>query len=132
MLGPPESWEVLLQVRAVGLTFGDILNILGSYPPDIHSLGAQAAGVVVSDDVLFCQAGGAAFGLAYAPIASFTSTAASLLAPKPAGVSFEEASALPVAWCMAHQALEHAALRSDQHCVIHALVEIGTKLYLHC
>ena len=38
--------EVLLRVRAVGLNFRDVLNVLGEYPGDPGPPGGDAAGMV--------------------------------------------------------------------------------------
>ena len=58
--------QVLLQVRAVGLNFRDVLNVLGMYPGDPGPPGADCAGVVtaVGAGVTKLQPGMAVFGLA--------------------------------------------------------------------
>ena len=40
--------EVLLEVRAVGLNFRDVLNVLGMYPGDPGPPGADCSGVVIA------------------------------------------------------------------------------------
>ena len=58
--------QVLLQVRAVGLNFRDVLNVLGMYPGDPGPPGADCAGVVVAigAGVTHLTPGMAVFGLA--------------------------------------------------------------------
>ena len=43
-----KSYEVLVQVAAVGLNFRDVLNLLGMYPVDPGPPGADCAGVVTA------------------------------------------------------------------------------------
>ena len=45
-LPPHGEAEVLLRVRAVGLNFRDVLNVVGEYPGDPGPTGGDAAGVV--------------------------------------------------------------------------------------
>ena len=109
-LGVPTSSEVRLHVRAVGLSFSDLLNVLGA--ADGSPPGSKAAGVVSSEEPSFYKADGAAFGLAHAPLASMTNTPAMLLVSKPRSVSFEGAASVPVAWSIAHIALCHSGVHS--------------------
>ena len=66
-LPPLSDGMVLLRVRAVGLNFRDVLNVLGEYPGDPGPPGGDAAGMVASDHR---WAGDAVFGLGAAPLAS--------------------------------------------------------------
>ena len=106
--------EVLLRVRAVGLNFRDVLNVLGEYPGDPGPPGADAAGLAdhsALKEGLESSMEGAAFGLAHAPLASSAVAAAALLAPKPAALSFEQASTLPVTWRTTHVGVSRARVR---------------------
>jgi hypothetical protein len=44
----PGPQEVLLSVRAVGLNFRDVLNVLGMYPGDPGEPGGDVAGIVAA------------------------------------------------------------------------------------
>jgi NADPH:quinone reductase-like Zn-dependent oxidoreductase len=44
----PAPGEVLLSVKAVGINFRDVLNVLGMYPGDPGAPGSDAAGVVMA------------------------------------------------------------------------------------
>ena len=113
---PLNAAEVLLRVRAVGLNFRDVLNVLGEYPGDPGPPGADCAGVVtaVGAAVAHVRPGDAAFGLAHAALAHTARAAAPLLARMPPSLSFEEASTLPIVWSTVHVSLEIAAVRAGQ------------------
>jgi NADPH:quinone reductase-like Zn-dependent oxidoreductase len=61
----PGPGEVIVTVRAVGINFRDVLNVLGMYPGDPGPPGADSAGVVlaVGAGVTYLQPGDAVFGL---------------------------------------------------------------------
>jgi NADPH:quinone reductase-like Zn-dependent oxidoreductase len=44
----PGAGEVLLGVKAVGINFRDVLNVLGMYPGDPGAPGSDCAGVVMA------------------------------------------------------------------------------------
>jgi hypothetical protein len=51
----PGQGEVLLYVKAVGINFRDVLNVLGMYPGDPGAPGSDCAGVVMAKGgLLFC------------------------------------------------------------------------------
>ena len=64
--------QVVLQVRAVGLNFRDVLNVLGMYPGDPGPPGADCAGVVtaIGAGVTNLQPGMSVFGLAAGSLGS--------------------------------------------------------------
>ena len=111
--------ELLLRVRAVGLNFRDVLNVLGEYPGDPGPPGGDAAGVVAEGSAVH-PAGGAAFGLGHAPLASFARSTALLLTHKPVTLTFEKACTLPVVWSTAHVALACGGLHAGHSIVIQA------------
>ena len=115
-LPPLGSAEVLLRVRAIGLNFRDVLNVLGEYPGDPGPPGGDAAGVV-SDTLLPPFA---IFGLAHAPLACVAIAAALFVADKPAALSFEQASTLPVTWSTVHVAVERAGRNAGHSMVVQA------------
>ena len=73
--------QVLLQVRAVGLNFRDVLNVLGMYPGDPGPPGADCAGVVtaIGAGVANLQPGMAVFGLAAGSLGSHVLSVADTL-----------------------------------------------------
>ena len=73
--------QVLLQVRAVGLNFRDVLNVLGMYPGDPGPPGADCAGVVVGTGagVTNLTPGMAVFGLAAGSLGSHVVSGAATL-----------------------------------------------------
>jgi NADPH:quinone reductase-like Zn-dependent oxidoreductase/3-oxoacyl-(acyl-carrier-protein) synthase len=115
-LPPLSDAEVLLHVRAVGLNFRDVLNVLGEYPGDPGPPGGDAAGVVDERPSPLRSA----FGLGYAPLACVAVAAAPFLANKPSALSFEQASTLPVTWATTHAAVERAGLHAGCAIVVHA------------
>jgi NADPH:quinone reductase-like Zn-dependent oxidoreductase/NADP-dependent 3-hydroxy acid dehydrogenase YdfG len=114
---------VLIRVRAAGLNFRDVLNVLGMYPGDPGPLGGECAGTIeaVGEGVSGLAVGQEVLALAPASFATFALTRAAFVAPKPSSMSFEEAATIPVVFLTAHYALNHLAkLKSGQRLLIHA------------
>ncbi|HEY1620224.1 MAG TPA: SDR family NAD(P)-dependent oxidoreductase [Streptosporangiaceae bacterium] len=122
--GPLGARQVRVDVRAAGVNFRDVLNVLGMYPGDGGVPGAEAAGVVTAigpgvtgvavGDAVMGVFGGGAFG----PSAV---TDHRLLAPIPDGWSFVQAATVPVAFATAYYALvDLAGLRAGESVLIHA------------
>ena len=109
------EFEVLLHVRAVGLNFRDVLNILGEYPGDPGPPGGDAAGMVTMASSLHF-----AFGMAHAPLASMTIAPAPFLTNQPTGVSFAQACTLPVTWSTTHTAFVSSGLHSSASILVQA------------
>jgi NADPH:quinone reductase-like Zn-dependent oxidoreductase len=133
--------EVLVRVRVAGLDRGTwhlmtglpyLARIagFGLRAPKIPVPGWAVAGTVeaVSADVTGLEPGDEVFGTCRGSFAQYTVTRASRLAPKPAGVTFEQAAALPISATTALQALrDRAKLRPGQHVlVIGASGGVGT------
>ena len=113
-----------VDVRAAGVNFRDVLNVLGMYPGDGGVPGAEAAGVVTATgpgvaglavgDAVMGVFGGGAFG----PSAVSDHR---LLVRVPGGWSFAEAATVPVAFATAFYALvDLAGLRAGESVLIHA------------
>jgi len=118
---PPQTGEIQLRVRAAGMNFREVLNVLGLYSGQAELLGECAGEVTaIGPGVTGWQVGDAAFGLALGAIASTVSTSASMLAAKPAGLTFSQAAAAPVAFITAALAWERARLRPGDRVLIHA------------
>ncbi|PNH02167.1 Erythronolide synthase, modules 3 and 4, partial [Tetrabaena socialis] len=117
---PPGS--VSLRVRAVGLNFRDVLNVLGMYPGDPGAPGADCAGVVVA-----VGAGGgpltpgtAVFGLAAGSLGTLVHSSPHTLVPMPSCLSFEAAATMPTVFITAHQVFGAAsALQPGQRVLLH-------------
>ncbi len=117
--------EVMLRVRAIGLNFRDVLNVLGEYPGDPGPPGGDVAGVMCDTDSPLEHV----FGIGQAPLSSFAITVAPLIADKPLAFSFQEACTLPVAWGTVHVALQRAELSTSQLIMVQAAAGgVGLKM----
>ena len=94
---PLSGGDAEVGVRAVGLNFRDVLNVLGAYPGDPGMPGADCAGVVSDRGGALrsehTRAGRSVLGVLVAPLASVARGDGRLLAPKAAALSFEQACA---------------------------------------
>ena len=115
--------EVLLRVRAVGLNFRDVLNVLGEYPGDPGPPGGDVAGWIVTESEPYqpgYQSRSAALGIGYAPLASTAIAREPFTTLKPRGMSFEQASTLPVTWSTTHLVMMRARLYASGSAIVHA------------
>ena len=125
-LKTPGPEQVEIEVSAAGLNFSDVLKAMGLYPgitDDIVPLGIECAGVVaaVGEGVTRFRPGDAVLGVAPYSFASHAITAEYAVAPKPAGLSDEEAATVPITFLTAHYALCHLAqLQPGERVLIHA------------
>eukprot|EP00967_Tisochrysis_lutea_P151933 scaffold296599_cov15-Tisochrysis_lutea.AAC.1 len=90
LAGPSDSAHSMHQVvsvRAVGLNFRDVLNVLGMYPGDPGDPGSDFAGVVESGPAF--APGTPVFGLATGCLASHVVSHGNTLAPLPPNLTFE-------------------------------------------
>ena len=111
---PPGPGEVEIEVAAAGLNFSDVLKALDScpgVPPGITPLGAECAGQVtaVGSGVERFRVGDPVMAVASSSMARYVTTPEYLVAPRPAGLTDEEAAATPVAFLTAVHGLEHLA-----------------------
>ena len=111
---PQDDTQVLVRVRAVGLNFRDVLNVLGEYPGDPGPPGGDSSGTTVE------AAHAVVFGLGHAPLACVAVAVRALLTGKPAALSFEQSSTLPVTWSTTHTALQRAQLREGRSIIAQA------------
>ena len=119
----PGPGQVEIEVRATGLNFRDVLNVLNLYPGDPGPLGGECSGVIaaVGPGVEHLQPGDAVFGLAPASFASYVVTLADFVARKPEPLSFEEAATIPICFLTAHLALRRLGhMQPGQRVLIHA------------
>jgi myxalamid-type polyketide synthase MxaB len=130
----PGPNKVEIQVRAAGLNFRDILNVLGmleTYYAEqlgIHNasevpLGFECAGTIVAvgEGITDYKVGDDVIALADGSLASFVTVPVENLAHKPEKLSFEEAATIPVAFSTAYYALHHLAnIGATDRVLIHA------------
>jgi hypothetical protein len=96
-----------LHIRAVGLNFRDVLNVLGAYPGDPGPPGADCAGVWASN-VTGTVVGEGAFGMAPGALASMVSTNMLMMPPKPQALTFEAVSGTPTVFVTVQIAIQQA------------------------
>jgi polyketide synthase 12 len=121
MSAPLAAGEVRVAVRAAGLNFRDVLVALGMVDDGRH-LGGEAAGVVVevAPDVTTVVVGERVMGVV-GGIGATVVTDHRLLTRVPAGWSFTQAAATPVAFLTAYYALHDLAhAQPGQKILIHA------------
>ena len=115
--------NVRIAVKAVGINFRDVLNILGMYPGDPGPPGSDCAGIIVAtgSSVTHFQAGDAVFGFAHGCLGTSVECPASTLANMPDNVSFLEASTVPTVFTTVHIALQReACIKKGQNVLVHA------------
>ena len=119
---PPGPGEVTLAVRAAGLNFRDVLNVLGAYPGDPGALGGEAAGTVVAvgEGVRHLRAGDRAFGLVTGGFSSALTTTATMLRRLPEPLDFAGGATIPVTFATALAAFDLAGLKAGERVLIHA------------
>ncbi|RMI29992.1 type I polyketide synthase, partial [Streptomyces triticirhizae] len=114
--------EVRVAVRAVGVNFRDVLIALGTYPGRA-AIGGEAAGVVVETgpDVAGLAVGDRVMGLFPDGAGPLAVTERALLAPVPAGWTFAQAAATPVAFLTAYHGLvDLGGLTAGESVLVHA------------
>ena len=113
--------EVCVQVKAVGINFRDVLNILGMYPGDPGLPGTDVSGVVVGTGpgVSTLRRGQAVFGLAPGCFGSHVVSREETLASLPRGVSLSQAATMPTVFVTVDMALEAAGARAGQTVLVH-------------
>jgi NADPH:quinone reductase-like Zn-dependent oxidoreductase/short-subunit dehydrogenase/acyl carrier protein len=118
--------EVLIEVKAAGMNFRDVLKALALYPgeaPDARIFGDEVAGVVkaVGARVDHVAPGDRVFGLAVFGLASSTVARGGDVRRIPGGLSFEQAATLPVVFMTAWHALQNVArMRKGERILVHA------------
>lgn len=131
--------EVLVRVRASSVNPADWYAVTGLLParfgnglrrPKATGVGRDLAGVVeaVGTDVHDLRSGDEVFGTSDSSWAQYTTARPERLALKPAGISFEEAAAVPIAGITALQALrDHGQVQAGQNVLVNgAAGGVGT------
>ncbi|MGW7825141.1 SDR family NAD(P)-dependent oxidoreductase, partial [Streptomyces puniciscabiei] len=119
-LGPG---EVRVAVRAAGVNFRDVLNVLGMYPGDAGRMGLEGAGVVVETGpgVDRWAVGDRVMGMLDAAFGPTAVADARQLAPIPKGWTYEQAASVPIVFLTAYYALvDLAGLQAGESVLIHA------------
>ncbi|MGI5183697.1 SDR family NAD(P)-dependent oxidoreductase [Dactylosporangium sp. CA-152071] len=120
---PLTAGQVRVSVRAAGLNFRDVLNVLGQYPGDAGRMGLEGAGVVVEvgPEVAGLAVGDRVLGLLPGAFGPTAVTDHRLLAPVPPGWTFSTAAAVPVAFLTAYYGLHDLAeVRPGEQVLVHA------------
>jgi len=123
----PRANQVVIEVRAAGCNFFDILLVQGKYqmkPAFPFTPGAEVAGVVceLGPGVRGVAIGDRVFaGLALGAFAERVALPVAALHPMPAAMSFPEAAAFPVVYPTSYAALVYRAnLRAGETLLVHA------------
>jgi myxalamid-type polyketide synthase MxaB len=119
----PRAGEIEIRVRASGLNFKNLLEALGLVPMENGWFGGECAGevVAVGDGVAGLRPGDPVVALVPDSFGAYAVADARLAAPKPGGLSFEEAATVPVTFLTAVWALERAArVGAGDRVLIHA------------
>jgi acyl transferase domain-containing protein/NADPH:quinone reductase-like Zn-dependent oxidoreductase/SAM-dependent methyltransferase/acyl carrier protein len=125
-LPAPGPGEVLIDVKAAGMNFRDVLKALALYPgeaPDAKIFGDEVGGVIkaVGQGVKHVKPGDRVFGLAVFGLATQTLARGGDICRIPAKLSFEEAATLPVVFMTSWHALKEVArLRKGECVLVHA------------
>jgi acyl transferase domain-containing protein/NADPH:quinone reductase-like Zn-dependent oxidoreductase/acyl carrier protein len=118
--------EVMIDVKAAGMNFRDVLKALALYPgeaPDARVFGDEVGGIVTAlgSDVTHVRPGDRVFGLSAFGLSTQTIARASDVRRVPNDLSFEEAATIPVVFMTSWHALKNVArLRKGERVLIHA------------
>jgi acyl transferase domain-containing protein/NADPH:quinone reductase-like Zn-dependent oxidoreductase/acyl carrier protein/short-subunit dehydrogenase len=119
----PGAGQVVVEVKAAGVNFLDVLTALGARPDRrSDTLGAECSGIItaVGSGVTGFSIGDEVVAIAPRSFATHAVTSAELTAKKPARWTFAEAATMPVAFLTAYYALhEVARLRPGERVLIH-------------
>ncbi|MET3805475.1 acyl transferase domain-containing protein/NADPH:quinone reductase-like Zn-dependent oxidoreductase/acyl carrier protein [Nakamurella sp. UYEF19] len=116
--------EIRISVRAAGVNFRDVMNVLDMYPGDAGWLGLECAGVVIEigPDVTDLLPGDRVLGITRSE--AFATSAIcerNMAARMPNGWTFAQAAAAPLVFLTAYYALvDLAALQPRERILVHA------------
>eukprot|EP00916_Digyalum_oweni_P000048 GHVL01000063.1.p1 GENE.GHVL01000063.1~~GHVL01000063.1.p1 ORF type:complete len:2609 (+),score=591.47 GHVL01000063.1:913-7827(+) len=131
----PVGDQMEIRVRAVGLNFRDVLNVMGLYPGDPGEPGADASGVVVriGDNSEF-KIGEDVFGLAPGCLRSFVTTEGRVMERNPKNMSYEECATIPSIFATVEVAFADVAkVKDGDRVLIHAATGgVGLAAIQHC
>lgn len=125
----PEPDEVVVEVRAIGLNYRDVMYAVGLLPTEAveavfggHELGLECAGIVtaVGSAVTGTRPGDRVMAAGPVGFASHARAKAWGVVPLPEGMTFAEAATMPLAFCTAHHSLVHCArLKAGETILVH-------------
>ena len=119
----PGEHDVVIEPKAVGLNFRDVLNAMNLYPGDPGPLGGDFSGTIkaIGNQVTGYQIGDEVLGLAMGSLASQTMTNDALMTKKPAALTFSQAATIPTIFLTAYYSLiTLAKLKEGETVLIHA------------
>ncbi|MCJ1354257.1 MAG: hypothetical protein MMC33_004244 [Icmadophila ericetorum] len=119
--GQIEDDEVVIEVRATGLNFRDVMVAMGQIPD--NTLGFEASGIIthVGQHVTRFKAGDQVCTLGHGAHRTVFRNKADFCQHIPDGLSFEDAATLPLVHCTAYYSLVHIArVQPKQTILIHA------------
>ena len=126
----PVQNEVEIEVRAAGLNFKDVMNVMGLLSDEAteggvagKQLGLECAGIVsaVGPDVKDFKVGDAVMAWASESFSGYTTTLDSCVIHKPETISFEEAAAATVTFLTAYYSLNYLGrLTAGERVLIHS------------
>ncbi|CAK0879996.1 unnamed protein product [Prorocentrum cordatum] len=121
----PSAGDIEVRVKAIGLNFRDVLNVMGLYPGDPGEPGLDCSGTVVNmgegleKNELRC--GDTSVGIVWGCLKTYASTKAQLLVPQPDTWTPADAAALPTVYTTVDVAFrELAKLKKGERVLIHA------------
>lgn len=122
-LPKPGPGEVLIDVKAAGMNFRDVLKALALYPgeaPDARIFGDEVGGIVtaVGEGITHVAPGDRVFGLAVFGLATQTLARGGDVMKIPGKLSYEEAATLPVVFMTSWHALVTVARLKKGECVL--------------
>ncbi|AUI58015.1 type I polyketide synthase [Amycolatopsis sp. BJA-103] len=119
-LGPD---DVRIVVRAAGLNFRDVLNVLGMYPGEAGPLGCEVAGTVLATGaaVTDLAPGDRVMGMVHGGIGPVAVGERPFLTRIPDGWTDEQAATVPLVFLTAYYALvDLAGLKAGESILIHS------------
>ncbi|MFE4512976.1 SDR family NAD(P)-dependent oxidoreductase [Kitasatospora sp. NPDC056783] len=139
----PGPGELVIEVRAAGLNYRDVLLATGSLPPGAepsppgeHSLGLEASGIVTAvGEGTSLRVGERVFTCVPGALSSHLLVPAAATGRMPDGMTFTEAATLPVAFFTVQHSLEHLArLTAGETLLLHGAaggVGLAALQYAH-
>ena len=119
----PEEGQVEIKVRASGLNFRDVLNVLDMYPGDPGAIGGECAGTIVAvgQGVTRFKIGDDVMAIASGTFRSHVVVQAEHVFPKPKNLTFAESATIPITFLTAYYGLHHlACMKANDKILIHA------------
>jgi len=119
----PGAGEVEILVRATGLNFKDVLNILDMYPGELGPPGGECAGeiVKVGAGVTDFKPGDAVLGFITSSFARYVYAPETHIVKKPDNLNFAEAASIPITFLTSYYCLfNKAKVSAGDRVLIHA------------